>query len=367
MSSSEIAAIIRTVPETSQIERLLVIRRDNIGDLVCTTPLIAALRQRFPRAWLGALVNSYNAPVLEGNPDLDEVIAYRKLKHLEPGESAMQALRQRIASMWRLRRMRVDCVILATPDFVPRTARLARLLRPKKVLGFSDGSAAARRQLDLSVPLSKVKDRHEVERVFALGGHLGVSGEIPALRVVADAVEVAKALRAFGANGGLKVAVHISARRPAQRWPADRFAELIERLHKEHGAISMLLWSPGPPDHRQHPGDDAAAKTIADRLDGKVPVVLYRTERLKELVGGLAAAELVICSDGGTSHLAAALRKPMLCFFGDSPPERWQPWGVPLRVLRPPSQHVGDLGVAEALREFGDLARTIGARRLAAG
>jgi heptosyltransferase-3 len=36
--------------------KILIIRRDNIGDLVCTTPLIAALRQRFPAAWLGALV-----------------------------------------------------------------------------------------------------------------------------------------------------------------------------------------------------------------------------------------------------------------------------------------------------------------------
>ena len=61
--------------------KILVIRRDNIGDLVCTTPLIVALRQRFPQAWLGAWVNSYNAPVLDGNPDLDQVFVYTKGKH----------------------------------------------------------------------------------------------------------------------------------------------------------------------------------------------------------------------------------------------------------------------------------------------
>ena len=66
---------------------ILIIRRDNIGDLVCTTPLIGALRQRFPHGWLGALVNSYNAPVLEGNPDLDEVFVYTKAKHRSAGES----------------------------------------------------------------------------------------------------------------------------------------------------------------------------------------------------------------------------------------------------------------------------------------
>jgi ADP-heptose:LPS heptosyltransferase len=355
MSPSEIAAIIRTVPGLSHIERLLVVRRDNIGDLVCTTPLIAALRGRFPHAWLGALVNSYNAPVLEANPDLSEVIPYRKLKHLEQGESAAAALAERIASLWRLRGMRLDCVVLATPDFVARTARLARWLAPKKVLGFSDGSAAARR-LDLSVPLSKVRDRHEVERVFALGGHLGVVGDIPPLRVVADPSQVARAAGAFGPQRGLKVAVHISARRPAQRWPAERFAALIERLHAGQGAACMLLWSPGPAEHRQHPGDDEKASRIAQALAGKVPVVSYRTQQLKELIGALAACDVVICSDGGALHIAAALGKPIVSFFGDSPPDRWGPWGTRHRVLRPPTRDVADIGVDEAIAAFRSVA-----------
>ncbi|MHB8536282.1 MAG: glycosyltransferase family 9 protein, partial [Sulfuricaulis sp.] len=55
---------------TQYARRFLVIRRDNIGDLVCTTPLIHALRQRYPKARLCLLVNSYNRPVVENNPDI---------------------------------------------------------------------------------------------------------------------------------------------------------------------------------------------------------------------------------------------------------------------------------------------------------
>src|SRR5512141_672933 len=58
--------------------KILVIRRDNIGDLVCTTPLISALRLRHPRAHIAALVNTYNRQLLEGHPDLDAVYAYDK-------------------------------------------------------------------------------------------------------------------------------------------------------------------------------------------------------------------------------------------------------------------------------------------------
>jgi len=60
--------------------RILVIRRDNIGDLVCTTPLIFALRERFPFAHIAALVNTYNEPVLSGNAAIDAVYTCEKRK-----------------------------------------------------------------------------------------------------------------------------------------------------------------------------------------------------------------------------------------------------------------------------------------------
>ncbi len=54
----------------SELRHILVICLDNIGDLVCTLPLIRALFEYFPRAWIGVLANSYNRDVLMGNPDL---------------------------------------------------------------------------------------------------------------------------------------------------------------------------------------------------------------------------------------------------------------------------------------------------------
>src|SRR6185312_7925376 len=208
--------------------KLLVVRRDNIGDLVCTTPLIAALRARLPHAWLGALANSYNAPVLERNPDLDEVFTYRKLKHLEPGQSALATLGARLGMALRMRRMNLDYALLATPEFSPRGVRLARWLGARRVVGFSDGSRAAR-ALDLSVPLSQVERCHEVQRVFALGAYFGVDRTIPPPTVIADPLERERAAAAFPGRGP-RIALHLSARRPAQRWPVARYVELISLL-----------------------------------------------------------------------------------------------------------------------------------------
>lgn len=342
--------------------RILVVRRDNIGDLVCTTPLFTALRQRFPQAWIGALVNSYNAPVLAGNADLDEVLAYTKLKHIEEGGSAFAALRRRIASLWKLRRMQLDYVVLATSDFVPRLARLARWLAPKQVAGFSDGSARAARALDLAVPIAALAGAHEVERVFSLARLFGIEGPPPALKVFPDPAELANAQGKVGARAP-RIALHISARRPAQRWPAERFAALAERLHREHDATVALLWSPGPAHHARHPGDDDKAKQILAMAGSKARLIAYPTERLAQLIGALAACDAVVCSDGGASHLAAALRKPIVCFFGDSPAERWRPWGSPLRLLQPATRTVADIGVEEAASAFASLAAESGVLR----
>ena len=327
----------------SQAPRILVVRRDNIGDLVCTTPLISALRARFPGAWLGALVNSYNAPVLAGNTDLSEVIAYTKLKHVDGSQSSWALLGARLSDMWRLRRMKLDSVILATTSNTKRNRSLAAWLAPKEIVAYD---AALDRRM---------AGRHEVERVFALAERFGIEGPIPPLKVVPEKGDVVRAQNAHAAGRGPRIALHLSARRPAQRWPAERYADLVRRLHTEHDTCCMLLWAPGPADHPQHPGDDDKAERVRALLGGAVPAAFYPTPRLPTLIGALAACDCAILPDGGALHLAAALGKPTVALFGDSPADRWRPWGVPSQVLQPASRAVADIAVDEVVAAYRSL------------
>src|SRR5512141_2463229 len=93
--------------------KILVIRGDNIGDLVCTTPLISALRSHFPRAHIAALVNTYNRQVLEGQADVDAVYAYAKAKHRDPGQSAAAVYWDTLTLLLRLRAQHYDYALLA--------------------------------------------------------------------------------------------------------------------------------------------------------------------------------------------------------------------------------------------------------------
>lgn len=319
--------------------RILVVRRDNIGDLVCTTPLIAALRRKHPQAWIGALVNSYNAPVLANNDDLDEVIAYTKLKHLERGESALGAIASRLRALWRLRQRGLDLAVLATTDYSPKLIRIARLLGAKAVAGFSDGSPSATAALHCAAPVAGLERQHEVERVYRLARLLGLDPVPPPLKVVPDRSLVERARAKAGP--GKVVAIHISARRAKQRWPVEHFVNLIRTTD----AATLLLWAPGSAEDPRHPGDDEKARAI---LANAPRALGYPTQRLEELIGALAASDAVVCSDGGAMHLAAGLGKPVVAFFGDSPVERWRPWGVRHAVLRPASGNVADVSVDQA-------------------
>lgn len=320
--------------------RILVMRRDNIGDLVCTTPLIRSLRAQLPQARIVALVNRYNEPVLAGNPDLDAVHSYQKTKHRVAGESIAGLYARRLRTLFALRRERFEWLLL--PGGAQASAlRVARLIAPHRLLvrEAQDGAAGP----------------HEVQQSCNLLGRMGLNFETPRQRVVADPAATQALAATVRARLGFQPAsltgVHVSARKASQRWPAERFAELLRRLPAAPGSAFVLLWAPGSERNPLHPGDDEKAARIASALPGR-PLVPVATHRLDELISALALCDRMVCADGGAMHIAAALGKPIVCLFGDSDAARWHPWQVPHELLQPPSRNVADIMVEDVMHAY---------------
>lgn len=319
-------------------KKILIVRRDNIGDLVCTTPLFTALRGQFPAAKLHALVNSYNAPVLAGHPAVDVVHAYTKLKHVGPEASRADALLRRLALAWQLRRERFDIAIIAPP-----AARLDGLMR----------WAFGRARVIEGVSITETAQLHHVEEVFTLLAPLGIVGVPPP-------VSIFSARRP--AADRVTLAVHISARKPSQRWPDQRYAMLIRHVVTTTSWDVCLLWSPGAKDDSLHPGDDERAANILESLAAEVAVGRVRgtpTHNLGDLIAAIAEASFVFCSDGGAMHIAAGLGKPIVCLFGQSNATRWRPWGVPHVVLQTESQNAADIQAQSALSALFEFAHQL--------
>lgn len=339
--------------------RILVIRRDNIGDLICTTPLIRGLRASLPGARIDALVNSYNQPVLANNADVDHVYFYTKAKHRGPTETAVGVYWQRLRLMLQLRFTHYDLVILANGGYMRRPLGLARWVSPKHIAGFVPAAPAKHSAIvDLPVAIDDAP-LHEVEDIYRLLTPLGIAGSPPGLQLQpapeARSTALAKLAEAgWNDDSPLTIAIHISARKVLQRWPGDRFGELMQRLNAALNCRFLLFWSPGDENNALHPGDDGkAAAIIAATKD--LPVIAYPTDRLDDLIGGLSVCDAMICSDGGAMHVGAGLGLPIVCFFGNSDAAKWHPWKVPYRVLQKPSRNVNDISVEETVSAFREL------------
>ena len=118
----------------------------------------------------------------------------------------------------------------------------------------------------------------------------------------------------------------------------------IDEYIAHHPARFMLLWSPGAEDNPLHPGDDAKAREVMERVmqsgihsDGAGTTVIVRpTQTLAELIAALGECNVLICADGGAMHLAAGLGLPIVCLFGNSGATRWRPWEYPINFCRNP-------------------------------
>ncbi|UXY15567.1 glycosyltransferase family 9 protein [Chitiniphilus purpureus] len=329
--------------------RILLIRRDNIGDLVCTTPLFDALRERHPRAHLAALVNSYNAPVLAGNPALDAVHVYTKAKHRPAGTSRLAVYWQTLQLIRRLRRQRFDFAIPVGGGYHRQAIKFARLAGARQVIGFvpEQGGLPG---IDIGIPYHRREARHEVEDIFRLLEPLGVAGPPGPLRVYAEAEARRAAQQVLAPLAGrVLLGVHVSAREPARRWAPQAFISALRTACARHPRLGLvLLWAPGSVDDPRHPGDDAMARELIEGLAG-LPLVPLPTPGLPVLIGALACCDVVLCSDGGALHLAVGLGKPVVSLFENRPEKytRWYPWQVPYRLVRPTGRDIAGIAIDE--------------------
>lgn len=329
------------------MKKALFIRRDNIGDLVCTTPAIRALKLARPECSVAVLVNSYNADIVANNPDVDKVFVYEKAKHSEG--ASFSAHLKNLALLMRLRGERFDAAIACSYDYSRRAARLAFLSGARLRVGYAsakDSSASLFLNRRLPAPPNGL---HEVEAVMGLLAPFGVGGRPPKMVLNPAPLEREKALL-YLKRLGLKnpedaVIFQISSRKPENRWPLERYRELGALIDERLRLPVILLWSPGDSGNRFHPGDDRAAEWLISNMKSKP--FPYRTENLQELVAVMSAGAIAVTPDGGAMHIAAALGKPIVAVWGSTDPVKWSPWGVDHLILQKGSRKASDVTAEE--------------------
>ncbi len=296
------------------IRRILCIRIDRVGDMVLSTPVFQALKETWPQAHLVVLASPANAPVLEHNPHVDEVILYDQ----------RASLPEKMGRILQLRSRRFDLAIDLHADEALATAFLAAASRATRRIGF----AAFGREVFFNGPVVTIeKNRHVLDSMLGLLKGIGVESRNdrkPGLYISADEKGWARQwLDDRGLVNHTRIAIHPGAHYETQRWPVEYHARLIDLILRQTEAEVILLGSPS---------DAGVVDEILTRGTGNVHVCIQ--DDLRKFLAILSQCRMLVCNNSGPLHCAAALDIPTLSFMGPTVRELWMPVGEIHRVFR---------------------------------
>ncbi len=339
--------------------KVLVLKRDKIGDLLLTTPLLARLKAALPQVETHLLANDYNAWVVAGNPHVDRLWVYRRVRHA--GRVSLRAAWQWLWQGRALRRERYDWVIVANGDESPRAIRRALALGGARTVA---RCADAKKYPGLTDPLPPDASGHEIERLMGLLVPLGVEAprekNIPTFVLpVASAAFAKNWLAERKLAPGKYVVLGLGARRAKKQPSAAQVLAWSAHFKRQWGLDTVFMWTPGKSDDPLYPGDDAAAQPVLDALErGEAPQIQPFRGPIPQALGLIWSARLSLFPDSGLMQFAAASPGGVLGFFAESDvspaPAQWAPRG-PRAAYLEAEMSVAELPDARVYERVGGL------------
>ena len=293
--------------------RILIIKPSSLGDVVNALPTLAALRDRFPKAYIAWFVKRQWAGLLERAEGLDAVWP------VEP------TLTGWLREILHLRTSGFDLVV--DLQGLLRSGMTARLTGCPARIGFANAREGSPWFYTHRVPVP-TPDMHAVDRYLLVASSLGaVPRGSPEFRLHAqpgDGEEIAGLLGRHGVKAGTAwIAMNVSARWPTKRWPPEFFAATADRIQTEGLGSVVLLGGPE---------DQELARAVKERMR-TVPIDLTGVTTPGLLPALLGAATLLLTNDSGPMHVAVAVGTPVVALFGPTSAIRTGPYGAGHRVL----------------------------------
>ena len=274
------------------------IRIGSMGDVIHALPAAASLRHSLPGSTLSWLVDARWAPLVEGNPFVDEVILFRRSLY-------------GLAETWR--KLRAGCFTLAV-DFqgLIKSALAALAAHPDHIYGFHQSQVREKPAALAYSNRVRVSAAHVVDRNLELARAAGAASLLYVFPLPEGIAEGALPEGPF-------VLANPQAGWRGKQWPHEYYSWLGGRLREELG---MPLVLNGPPEAAGLLRSIAETRTLVCGLRG----LIFATRRATAVVG----------IDSGPLHLAAALGRPGVALFGPTDPARNGPYGDSFTVLRSP-------------------------------
>ena len=308
-----------------QIQRILILRMGPVGETILTTPVIRALRGRFPDAYIAYMVNPGREDLVSENPNLNEVITYKV---------SIPSL------IYEMVKRSFQMVVVLQPTF--RLVVHTFLARIPFRIGFETNSGKG---CFLHVAVPNNINQHETDRYLDVVRGIGIEPDNrePEMFVNAASQMWANDFLAGAdvASDRLIIGLNPGSASLSRRWSRSGFAEVGDRLHQKYDA--QILITAGEAEGR-------LPHEIARRMSCSPCIVTGITPM--QLGAIIQKCHLYISNDTGPMHMSTAVKTPTIGLFGASNPHQWGPdWHPHTIIARKNMEEI----VAEDVLEAADL------------
>jgi heptosyltransferase-1 len=317
---------------STNLKRILIVRLSSMGDVIHTLPAAALLRNAFPNAILGWLIEERWAELLctlatpRSGPrspqrPLVDVVHTVHLKRWRRSLFSTQTWERIAAGLSDLRGMQYQAALDLQGAI--RSSVLARWSGAPSIFGLANP-----RENMASVYYTRnvvTESRHVVEQYCEVAAALaGSSLSIPSAILPCDPVAEDSVQKRLAERDIVEFAIFSpGAGWGAKQWPAERYGDVARAL-RQQGLKSIV---------NNGPGEESLAKTAEAASAGSAVSMSFS---ISELVALTRRARLFVGGDTGPMHLAAALHIPVVAIFGPTDPLRNGPFRTPSIVLRDP-------------------------------
>ena len=282
-----------------KFDKILVLNQNMIGDIVLSTPVLKALRDKFPQSKIAFLISKDTAPLVQGLPFIDEVICYEK------GDPLIQTIRK----IWRY-----DVALCL--DFKYRSAVLPFFAAIPIRAGLSH-----KRKLFLSNFIARDDKESEetyepqnmvntIERAIGLKLDIDPNTLYVAPASVLD-IKKADELLSGLAEKRIKIAIAPWASNDSKSWGFTNYCELMESLNKNYKVDFVIFGM------EKDKAKGEFKETNVYDLRGKTT--------LAEMTEVLRRVDLFIGGCSAPLHIAAAVGVSSIALYGATSPKHWAP------------------------------------------
>jgi heptosyltransferase III len=296
------------------VQDIVILRTDRIGEVLLSTPVIEALKRNFPKARINFITSPYARDIISDRADIDKVLTFDTICNKASSFDAFKLAK-------KLSMLSCDMAIVLNPHKVLHLGVFLAGIRYR--VGFERKWGFL-----LNAKAEDTRDKakmHEVNYNLQLLRLLDIyeEGIMPFMPVLSKSSFYVKGLlEQTGVTGKKRiVAIHPGSSNPSKIFPIDKFKEVIKAL-VEPGAIDIVIIG-----SRE---EKALCAKIKSGL-GRDVHDLSGLFTLRKLAAMCKASDLFITNDNGPMHIAAAVGTKVLALFNrdavGSNPLRWGPYG----------------------------------------